>query len=320
VALRLGYLPNITHAPALVGISKGYFREALGPGVTLTTETFNAGPAEVEAFFGGALDAAFIGPSPAINAYVKSQGAAIRIVAGATSGGASLVVRPAANINSPADLKGKTLATPQLGNTQDVALRAYLLDHGIHTDLEGGGDARIVPTDNATTLQLFQQGKVDGAWLPEPWASRVVKEAAGKVLVDERSIWNGGQFATTDLIVAKSFLDAHPDTVKALVRGELEALDWIQANPAAAKTAVNNELLALTQKRLQPSVLDASWSELSFGVDPLAPTLRKEAENAKRVGLLPTTNLDDIVDLRLLNQVLNSAGRPRLAAGGLGRA
>jgi NitT/TauT family transport system substrate-binding protein len=148
----------------------------------------------------------------------------------------------------------------------------------------------------------------------------VVKEAAGKVLVDERSIWNGGQFATTDLIVAKSFLDAHPDTVKALVRGELEAVDWIQTNPGAAKTAVNNELLALTQKRLQPSVLDASWRELSFGVDPLAPTLRKEAENAKRVGLLPATNLDDIVDLRLLNQVLNSAGRPRLDAGGLGRA
>jgi NitT/TauT family transport system substrate-binding protein len=320
VALRLGYLPNITHAPALIGVSKGYFKAALASNVALTTQTFNAGPTEVEAIFGGALDAAFIGPSPAINAYIKSQGRAIRIVAGAASGGASLVVRPAANISSPSDLKGKILATPQLGNTQDVALRAYLLDHGIHTDADGGGEAKIVPTDNATTLQLFQQGKIDGAWVPEPWAARLVQEAGGKVLVDERSLWTGGQFATTDLVVARSFLDAHADVVRALITGELKAIDWIQNHQAEARAAVNEALLALTQKKLKTSVLDASWTELSFGVDPLAFTLKREAENARRVGLLKTTDLKDILDLRLLNQVLDSSGRPRVGAGGLGQA
>jgi NitT/TauT family transport system substrate-binding protein len=320
VALRLGYLPNITHAPALIGVGKGYFKTALGSSTTLTTQTFNAGPAEVEAILGGAIDAAFIGPSPAINAYVRSQGTAIRIVAGAASGGASLVVRPAANINSPSDLKGKLLATPQLGNTQDVALRAYLLDHGIHTDAEGGGEARIVPTDNATTLQLFEQGKIDGAWVPEPWAARLVQEAGGRVLLDERSLWTGGQFATTDLVVAKPFLDAHGDVVKALIGGELKAVDWIQNHPADARAAVNDALLSLTQKKLRTAVLDASWAEMSFGVDPLASSLKKEAANAGRVGLLKTTDLKDILDLRLLNQVLDSSGRPKVSAAGLGQA
>jgi NitT/TauT family transport system substrate-binding protein len=320
VALRLGYQPNITHAPALIGVSNGYFRAALAPDVTFTAQTFNAGPTEVEALLGGALDAAFIGPSPAINAYARSQGTAIRVVAGAASGGASLVVRPAAGVNSPWDLKGKTLATPQLGNTQDVALRAYLLDHGIHTDAQGGGDARIVPTDNATTLQLFEQGKIDGAWVPEPWVSRLVQEAGGKLLVDERSLWPDGQFATTDLVVAKAFLDAHPATVKALITGEIKAIDWIQKNPPDAKTAVNDALLRLTKKKLKTSVLDASWTALSFGVDPLASTLKKEAENAKRAGFLKSTDLRDIFDLRLLNQVLDAGGGPEVGAGGLGRA
>ena len=320
MTLRLGYLPNITHAPALVGLSKGYFKSALASNVTLKTQTFNAGPAEVEAIFGGALDAAFIGPSPAINAYIKSKGAGIRIVSGAASGGASLVVRPGAGITSAAGLRGKTLATPQLGNTQDVALRAYLLDHGIHTDAQGGGDAKIVPTDNATTLQLFQQGKVDGAWVPEPWASRLVQEAGGKVLLDERSLWPGGQFTTTDLVVAKDFLDKHPATVKALITGETRAVTWINQDPVAAKAAVNDALLQLTQKALKQSVIDAAWKNLSFTDDPLASTLKKEAADAKRTGLLSDTNLGNIVDLTLLNQVLVADGKAKVSAGGLGKA
>lgn len=318
VDLRLGYFANLTHAPALVGVSKGYFKGALASNVNLTTQTFNAGPAEVEAIFGGALDAGFIGPSPAINAYIRSKGAAVRIVSGAASGGASLVVRPGAGINGPADLKGKTLATPQLGNTQDVALRAYLLDHGIHTDAQGGGDAKIVPTDNATTLQLFQQGKVDGAWVPEPWAARLQLEAGGKQLVDERTLWPGGHFATTELIVAKDFLDKHPDTVRALISGEVKVVDWITNNPAEAKAAVNDALLHLTTKALQPAVIDEAWPRLSFGVDPLASTLKKEAADAKRTVLLRDANLSDILDLRLLNQVLAAGGRAKVGAGGLG--
>jgi len=316
--VTLGYFPNVTHAPALVSVARNTFKDAL-PGVNLDCRTFNAGPALIEAVFAGAVDIGYVGPSPAINAYTKSGGTAIRIVAGAASAGASLVVRSAANISLPSDLKGKTLATPQLGNTQDVALRAYLLDHGIHTDGEGGRDAKIVPTDNATTLQLFVQGKIDGAWVPEPWATRLVQEAGGKVLVDERSLWTNGQFATTDLVVAKSFLDAHPDTVKSLISGELTAIDWIQKNPADARAAVNDTLLALTQKKLKDSVLDASWTQLSFGVDPLASTVKKEAENARRVGLLTTTDLKNVFDLRLLNQVLDSSAKPKVSAG-LGQA
>jgi NitT/TauT family transport system substrate-binding protein len=318
VDLRLGYFANITHAPALVGVSKGYFKGALASNVNLTTQTFAAGPAEVEAIFGGGLDAGFIGPSPAVNAYIRSKGAAIRIVSGAASGGASLVVRPAAGINGPSDLKGRTLATPQLGNTQDVALRAYLLDHGIHTDAEGGGDAKIVPSDNATTLQLFQQGKVDGAWVPEPWAARLHLEAGGKVLVDERTLWSGGQFATTELIVAKDFLYRHPDTVKALITGEVKAVDWISNNPTEAKAAVNDAILQLTTRALKPAVIDEAWPGLSFGVDPLASTLKKEAADAKRTGLLTDTNLSNILDLRLLNEVLAAGGKPKVGTAGLG--
>ena len=318
VNLRLGYLGNITHAPALVGVSKGYFKDALAANVNLTTQTFNAGPSEVEAIFGGALDAAFIGPSPAVNAYVKSKGAAIRIVSGAAAGGAALVVRPGAGINGPADLKGKTLATPQLGNTQDVALRAYLLDHGIHTDAQGGGDAKIVPTDNATTLQLFQQGKLDGAWVPEPWVARLHQEAGGKVLVDERSLWPNGQFTTTELVVAKPFLDKHPDTVKALVTGEIKAIDWINQDPAGAKIAVNDALLKVAGKALKPAVIDEAWTRLSFSVDPLASTLKKEATDARRAGILANTNLSNILDLGLLNQVLAARGQPRVVTAGLG--
>jgi NitT/TauT family transport system substrate-binding protein len=318
VDLRLGYFANITHAPALVGVAKGYFKDALASNVHLTTQTFNAGPAEVEAIFGGAIDAGFIGPSPAINAYIKSKGAAVRIVSGAASGGAALMVRPAAGINSAADLKGKTLATPQLGNTQDVALRAYLLDNGIHTDPQGSGDAKIVPTDNATTLQLFQQGKVDAAWVPEPWVSRLHLEAGAKILVDERSLWPGGQFATTELIVARGFLDRHPDTVKALITGEIKAIDWINQSPVEAKAAVNDALLQVTGKALKPAVIDEAWTRLTFSADPLAPTLKKEAADAKRAGLLADSKLASILDLRLLNQVLTDGGKPKVGTAGLG--
>jgi NitT/TauT family transport system substrate-binding protein len=320
VNLRLGYFPNLTHAPALVGVTRGMFASALGANVHLNTQAFNAGPAEIEAILGGALDAGFIGPSPAINAYVKTKGEAIRIVAGAASGGASLVVRPAAGIDSAAGLRGKTIATPQLGNTQDVALRAYLLDNGLKTDAQGGGDTRVVPTENATILQLFRQGQIDGAWVPEPWASRLVLEAGGRVLVDERTLWPDGNFATTDLIVSKRFLDAHPDTVKALIGAELDAIDWIEKNPAEARIAVNDALLAMTQKKLAPATLDEAWKHLSFTADPLAETLKREGANAKRVGLVHDTDLSNILDLRPLNEVLAARGRPRVGSAGLGRA
>ncbi len=199
-ALRLGYFPNVTHAPAIIGVETGLFEEHLGAGVELEPSTFNSGTEVIEALFSGAVDASFIGPNPAINGYAKSDGEALRIVSGTTSGGASLVVRE--GIDDAADLAGTTLATPSLGNTQDVALRAWLAEQGYATDASGGGDVSITPQDNADTLQAFQTGSVDGAWVPEPWATRLVLEGGGHVLLDEAELWPDGQFVTTHLIVA----------------------------------------------------------------------------------------------------------------------
>ncbi|HKE98927.1 MAG TPA: ABC transporter substrate-binding protein, partial [Actinomycetes bacterium] len=219
--LRLGYFPNLTHATALVGIERGSFQRQLGA-VRLETRSFGAGPAATEALLSGAVDATYIGPNPAINAFVKSKGAAIRIISGATSGGAFLVVKP--DIRSAADLKGRKLATPQLGNTQDVALRSWLDKQGLRTTPEGGGDVRIVPQENSQTLETFQSGGIDGAWVPEPWATRLQQEGGGKVLVNEADLWPGGQFVTTQLVVRTAYLADHPANVRALISGLLDAI------------------------------------------------------------------------------------------------
>jgi NitT/TauT family transport system substrate-binding protein len=308
VTLRLGYFPNVTHATALVGVANGIFTKNLGPNVTLDTKTFNAGTAALESLLADAIDASYIGPNPAINGFVKSKGAALRIVSGATSGGAFLVVKP--EINAPADLKGRTLATPQLGNTQDVALRAWLQGNGLSSDTAGGGDVTIRPQDNAATLDAFKQGKIDGGWLPEPWATRLVQEGGGKVLVDERDLWPQGQYVTTQLIVAKKFLDKHPDVVKALLRGQVEANAFVLANPGAAQKAVNAQITAITGKGLADGVLASSWKNLRFTNDPVASSLRKSADDATAVGLLAKADLTGIYDLTLLNEVLAESGKP----------
>jgi NitT/TauT family transport system substrate-binding protein len=315
--LRLGYFPNVTHATALVGVAKGFYAKRLGA-TTLQTQTFNAGPAETEALLSGALDAGYIGPSPSINAWAKTKGTAIRIIAGATSGGASLVVKP--GIRSPADLKGKTLATPQLGNTQDVALRSWLKDNGLTaSSATQQGDVSVEPTENATTLQLFLQGKIDGAWVPEPWASRLVLDGGGSVLVDERRLWPGGKFVTTDLIVRTDFLDRHPQTVKALLEGQADANDWIEKNPAAAKATVNAELKRLTGKALSGAVIDRAWSQIAVTNDPLAASLKTSADHAVAAGLVKPVDLDGIYDLRLLRAVLAARGEGGVDDAGLGR-
>jgi NitT/TauT family transport system substrate-binding protein len=311
VTLRLGYFPNVTHATALVGVEKGIFADALGPNVKLETQTFNAGPAAIEALFGGALDASYIGPSPTINAYAKSKGAALRIISGATSGGASLVVKQ--GINSAADLKGKKLATPQLGGTQDVALRAWLKDQGLNADTSGGGDVSIQPQDNGATLDAFKTGSIDGAWVPEPWATRLVLEGNGKTLVDERTLWPGGQFVTTHLIVSTKFLTDHPDVVKRLLEGQVKANDYVNANPADAQKAVNDQIEKITQKRMTDATLAASWKNLSFTNDPIASTLGASAAKAQAVGLLDKVDLTGIYDLDPLNEVLKAAGQTEVA-------
>jgi len=307
VDLRLGYFPNLTHATALVGVANGIFAKDLGPNVTLQTKTFNAGPAAIEAMFANSLDITYVGPNPAINAFQKSNGQAVRLIAGATSGGAGLVVKP--TINSAADLKGKKVASPQLGNTQDVALRKWLKTQGLNTTPEGGGDVQVLPQENSQTLDTFKAGQIDGAWVPEPWTSRLEIDGKGKLLVNEGTLWGGGKFLTTTVIVRTAFLKDHPDVVKNFLKGHVEATDFVNQNPTEAQQAANQAITQLTGKGLSSAVITSAWKNLTFTWDPLASTLRQEADDAKTVGLLQNTNLKGLVDVAVLNQVLKADGK-----------
>jgi NitT/TauT family transport system substrate-binding protein len=293
LTLRLGFFPNVTHAPAIVGIENGILADSLGSDVVLEPHAFNAGPEVVEAIFNGALDASYIGPNPAINAFAQSNGEAIRIVAGTTSGGAALVVRD--GITSPDQLAGTTLATPQLGNTQDVALRAWLLEQGFETDLEGGGDVSITPQANADALNALVAGEIDGAWVPEPWWTRMVEEGGGHVLVDEADLWPDGRFVTTHLIVATQFLEDHPDVVKRLI-----------------EEVVIAAIEELSGSQLSPDTVAMAWKNLEFTVDPIAASLETSAQHAIELGLLESVDLDGIYDLTPLNEVLSEAGQEEI--------
>ena len=309
-SLSLGYFPNVTHAPAIIGVEDGIFQDALGPGVDLNLETFNAGTEAIEALFAGDIDATFVGPNPAINGFAQSDGDALRIVAGTTSGGASLVV--ADGIDAPEDLNGKKLATPSLGNTQDVALRAWLKDAGFETDTAGGGDVEIIPQDNADTLTAFQAGDIDGAWVPEPWATRLVEEGGGHVLVNEADLWPEGRFVTTHLVVATDYLDEHPDIVKALITGLLDSIDVANDDAAAAQATVNDGIEAITTKRLDDATISGAWENLTFTPDPIASSLQKSKDDAVDAGLLDDVDLDGIYDLTILNDVLTERGEDQV--------
>ncbi|HEX9978156.1 MAG TPA: ABC transporter substrate-binding protein [Acidimicrobiia bacterium] len=306
-AVRVGFFANVTHAPALIGVAEGYFVEELGDGARLETATFNAGPEAIEALFAGAIDITYIGPNPAVNGWAQSNGEALRIIAGTTSGGAALVVQP--SILTPQDLGGKTLATPQLGNTQDVALRAWLAEQGFSFDETGGGDVSIVPQANAQTLQTFRSDQIDGAWVPEPWATRLVQEGGGHVLVDERDLWPNGQFVTTHVIVRAEFLEQHPDLVEAFLRAHVRAVDFANDHPAEAQADVADQILAITGQELAADVIAAAWGNMTFTVDPIADSLVQSARDAEAVGLLEPVDLTGIYALELLNGVLAAMGR-----------
>ena len=274
----------------------------------------------IEALNAGAIDATYIGPNPAINSFVKSKGESVSVIAGAASGGAQLVVKP--EIKTAADLKGKTLASPQLGGTQDVALRAWLGKQGYKTTPDGGGDVAINPTENAQTLKLFQDGKLDGAWLPEPWASRLVLQAGAKVLVDEKDLWDGsltgkpGEFPTTILIVNKKFAAEHPQTVEALLKGHVEAVKWLNDTPAAEKaTELNAALKQDAGKALAQNVIDRSLKNIVFTVDPLAGTYKKLLQDGVDAGTTKQADLNGLFDLRALNSVATE----KTTAAGLGQ-
>ncbi|HLL67686.1 MAG TPA: ABC transporter substrate-binding protein [Micromonosporaceae bacterium] len=312
VTLRLGHFPNLTHATPIVGVEKGFIaKEKLGKNVTLEVKTFSAGPQAVEALFSGAIDATYIGPNPTVNAFSQSKGKAVKVIAGAASGGVALVVKP--TITSPADLKGKKIATPQLGNTQDVAARYWLKKQGLSTTKEGGGDVAILPQENASAVDAFASGAIDGAWVPEPFASRLVK-AGGKVLLDERDLWPDRKFVITNLLVSTEFLSKNREVVKQLVAGSVAANEWINANPTEAQKSLSDGLAKLTGKPLDLALTAEAWKSLTFLDDPLPATLRDGAKHAEEIGLLKPVDLNGLYDLSLLNEVLKDKGKPEIKA------
>ncbi|MCX4446114.1 aliphatic sulfonate ABC transporter substrate-binding protein [Streptomyces sp. NPDC087866] len=314
--VKIGYFPNLTHATALVGIQEGIIAKELG-GTTVKPSTFNAGPSEIEALNAGSIDIGFIGPSPSINGFAKSKGKSLRIIGGAASGGVKLVVNPK-KIKTLDDLKGKKIATPQLGNTQDVAFLNWVSEKGWKVDAQSGkGDVSVVRTDNKVTPDAYRSGSIDGAWAPEPTASKLVAQGA-KVLLDERKLWPDDKFVITNIIVSQKFLAAHPDVVEAVLRGSVNTNAWIKANPDKAKASANAALKTLSGKELPADVIDPAWESIEFIDDPLAATLDTEAKHAVKAGLLDETDLTGIYDLKPLNKVLKAAGKPAVDDAGLG--
>jgi sulfonate transport system substrate-binding protein len=305
VVVRVGYFANLTHAQALVGRAGGQFEKAVGPGARIEWKAFNAGPAAIEAMFARAVDLTYVGPNPTVTGYVRSQGDAVRLIAGAASGGASLVVRTGAGIQKASDFHGKRVATPQQGNSQDVALRAWLRANGMKPR-EKGGDVQVLPINNADQFSLFLKGQLDAAWAPEPWAARLVHGAGGRIFLDERDLWPNRGFVATDLIVRPQFLREHPDVVKNFLRAHVEITDWIGQNPAQAKRILNQQLQNETGKTLPPEVLDEAFSRMTVTYDPIRPALLKASQEAFEEGFLGRTppDLSGLYDLTLLNEVL----------------
>jgi len=295
-------LVNLTHADAMVGVGEGFFGKYLGSKTQLQTSTFNAGPAEVDALDEGALDAAYMGPSSAITPYEQSDGQALEVISGATSGGASLIVDSA--ITSAAQLKGKVLSTPQLGNTQDVALRYWLKTKGLTSNPGGGGDVTILPQSNSAIVTAFASGQIAGAWVPEPYATEMLQEG-GHVLVNEATLWPKGQFSTTVLVVRKQFAEQYPAAVKELLEGQVAATSFIDAHPVEAQQVVNQQFTSLSGKPLSQSVITAAWKNITFTDDPVVSSWSTDAKHASAVGLgVGNLPVSGIFDLGPLNQIL----------------
>ena len=308
--IHVGAFPNITHSQAMVGKANGWFEKRMGPKVTIDWKSFNAGPSAIEALFAGAIDMTYIGPNPAISGYVRSNGEALRIVAGATSGGAALVVRNDSGIQKPEDFHGKKVASPQMGNTQDVALRAWLIAHGMKST-DKGGDVQVIPLANPDQLTLFMKKELDGAWAPEPWATRLIREGNGRLFLDERELWPNGQFVTSHLIVRTQFLKEHPDLVKDWIRAHVEVTEWIGGHLPEAKKLLNQQIQKETGKPLPDALLDDAFGRMTVTYDPLRSSLMTAAKSAFDAGFLgrQMPDLSSLYDLSLLNQVLAEKGK-----------
>jgi len=315
IVVRVGHFPNLTHAQALIahGLSrqgKGWFEQRLGPNVEIQWFVYNAGPTTMEAVFTKAIDLTYVGPNPAINAHLKARGEEIRIVAGACSGGAALVVQPDGRIKADADFKGKKIATPQLGNTQDVAARAWLRSKGLRITMTGG-DAFVVPTSNPDQLALFEKGDMDAVWTVEPWVSRLIQQSKGKVYLDEAALWpeTKGKYVTTHLVSSVRFLKERPELLKKWIAAHVELTEWINQHPDEAKKILNAEIKEETTRALPQDILDLAWKRLELTHDPIRDSLLKSAEDAHRIGFIrQKPELSRIYDLNALNQVLRERG------------
>lgn len=315
--VRIGYFANVTHPTALVGLRNGGIIPRELGGTRVVPSVFNAGPSEIEALNAGSIDIGWIGPSPAINGYARAHGENLRIISGSASGGVRLVVNPD-RITTLDDVRGKRIATPQLGNTQDVAFLHWIAERGWRVDPPSGkGDVSVVRTNNKVTPDAFRSGSVDGAWVPEPTASQLVAEG-GKALLDERDLWPDRTFVITNMIVSQRFLRAHPDVVEAVLRGSVKTNAWLAAHPERAKQQANAALRRLTGAALPDRVMDAAWRSVDVLDDPLAGTLDEQARHAVSAGLLEEPDLSAIYDLTPLNKVLREEGESPVSAAGLG--
>jgi NitT/TauT family transport system substrate-binding protein len=298
--LRLGFFPNLTHAVALVGLQHGELEHGVGP-AKLEAKPFNAGPAAMEALFAGALDACYVGPAPAINGYLRSRGEKLVIVAGAAENGAGLVVRKGAGIASARDLRGKKLATPQLGNTQDVALRRYLADEGLRTK-DRGGDVEVLPLANADILVLMQRGQLDGAWVPEPWLTRLLHEAGGTLFIDERERWPERRFPTTVLVLSQQLVRERPELARRLVVAHVETVRWIDGHRDEARQLVDRGLERWAKKKLAPAVLAEAWERVRISARLDEAALRKQLADARALGFAPAEgDVAGMIDRRWLD-------------------
>ena len=284
--VRVGHFPNITHAQGVIAHAlsrqgKGWFEQRLGPGTKIEWFIYNAGPSAMEAIFAKSIDLTYVGPGPALNAYTKSNGEEIRLIAGAANGGAGLVVQADQNLKAPADFRGKKIATPQLGNTQDISCRAWLTEGGLKiTQL--GGDAQVLPTQNPDQLGLFKGKKVDGVWTVEPWLSRLEQEASGKVLVEEKDA------ATTVLVSSVRFLNQQRDLVKRFAQAHAELTDWIIKNPDEAQRLIKAELLEETKSDMSPQLIAAAWKRIVFTAEPPRSAVEKFMQNSVKAGFIKT--------------------------------
>ncbi len=296
--LRLGFFPNITHAQALVGNAEGTFGSQPGVG-RLEVKQFNAGPAAMEALVAGSLDVSYVGSGPAINTFLKA-GRELRIISGAVNGGAVLVVKTA---KSAEELKGKKLASPQLGNTQDIALRYWLKQKGLATNLQGTGDVQIVPLSNPDILAQFLNGGIEGAWVPEPWGARMVAEGGGHILVDERDLWPGRRFPTTVIVTTRKVLETQRPRVAALLRAHVHLTERWQQDAPGFTTAVNSAFGRLTSKPMPAPLIRDAFSRLEPSLDPVPAALATAAQHAKDLGFTADADINGLVDLSVLDEV-----------------